>query len=88
LPGDTNGDFVVDAADYIAIKTNFGLSGIGITRFQGDIVNNDIVDWADLQELMSTMGTRNVGEAPPAPEPATMGLLAIGALAVLRRRRK
>ena len=86
--GDTNGDKVVDAADYIAIKTNFGLTGLGITRLQGDLVDNDVVDWADLQELMNAMGTRSVGDAPAAPEPATLGLLAIGALAVIRRRRR
>jgi len=88
LPGDTNDDGVVDAVDYIAIKTNFGLSGIGITRLQGDLIDNDIVDWADLQELLAQFGTRSVGGAPAAPEPATLGLLAIGALAVLRRRRR
>jgi autotransporter-associated beta strand protein len=88
FPGDTNGDFVVDAADYIAIKTNFGLSGLGITRLQGDLIDNDVVDWADLQELMNAMATRTVPGAPAAPEPATLGLLAIGALAVLRRRRR
>jgi hypothetical protein len=37
---------------------------------------------------MANFATRSVGGAPPAPEPATLGLLAIGALAVLRRRRK
>jgi autotransporter-associated beta strand protein len=90
LPGDTNEDGVVDAVDYIAIKTNFGLSGTGITRLQGDLIDNDIVDWADLQELMAHFG--DTSGAPAAmtmnntPEPATLGLLAIGALAVIRRR--
>jgi autotransporter-associated beta strand protein len=88
--GDTNEDGVVDAADYIAIKTNFGLTGTGITKFQGDLIDNDIVDWADLQELMAHFG--DTSGAPAAmtmnntPEPATLGLLAIGALAVIRRR--
>ena len=89
IPGDTNDDKVVDAADYISIKTNFGLSGgAEVTRLQGDLVDDNVVDWADLQELMNAMGTRSVGGAPATPEPATLGLLAIGALALLRRRRK
>jgi len=88
VPGDTNSDGVVDAADYIAIKTNFGLTGTGITRLQGDLDGDFDVDWTDLQELMGIFGTRSLGEAPAAPEPATLGLLAIGALAVIRRRRR
>ena len=87
VPGDTNNDFVVDAADYIAVKTNFGMPS-GATRLQGDLDGDFDVDWDDLQDLMNAMATRSVGGAPPAPEPATLGLLAIGALALLRRRRK
>jgi hypothetical protein len=48
------------------------------------------VDWDDLQILLANFGTRSVGGGAPAvtPEPATLGLLAIGALAILRRRRR
>jgi hypothetical protein len=85
--GDTNGDKVVDAADYIAIKTNFGLSGgKEITRLMGDLIDNNVVDWADLQELMANFGTRSVGGAPAAPEPGSVMLLMFGAAALLRRR--
>jgi hypothetical protein len=38
---------------------------------------------------MANFGARSGGGAPAAtPEPATLGLLAIGALAILRRRRR
>jgi hypothetical protein len=87
--GDTNGDGVVDAIDYIAIKTNFGLSGgEEITRLMGDLVDNNVVDWDDLQELMAQFGTRSVGGAPAAPEPGSVMLLMFGAAALLRRRRR
>ena len=87
--GDANGDGVVDAVDYIALKTNFGMregATLAQGNFDADIDGN--VDWDDLQILIANFGTRGVGRAPPAPEPATLGLLAIGALAVIRRRRK
>jgi hypothetical protein len=84
---DANGDEVVDAADYIILKQNFGMPS-GALWSQGDFDMSGTVDWDDLQILMAEFGTRSVGGAPPAPEPATLGLLAIGALAVLRRRRR
>jgi hypothetical protein len=45
------------------------------------------VDGADLGILMSNMGAGG-GAPATAPEPATLGLLAIGALAMLRRNRR
>jgi hypothetical protein len=86
LLGDTNDDFVVDAADYIALKWNFGL-GSGATQAQGDLNKDGAVNWADLQIMMTSFGT-GIGEAAITPEPATLGLLAIGVLAIIRRRRK
>jgi autotransporter-associated beta strand protein len=85
-PGDTNSDFVVDAADYIAIKTNFG-AGPDATRLMGDLSGDGWVNWTDLQELMDQFGTRSVGGAPAAPEPGSVMLLMFGAAALLRRRR-
>jgi len=91
LPGDTNDDRVVDAVDYIAIKTNLGLTGTGATLEKGNVTGamgvGGTVDWDDLQVLMANFG-RTLGEAPATPEPATLGLLAIGALALLKRKRK
>jgi MYXO-CTERM domain-containing protein len=87
LPGDTNDDGVVDAADYITVKQNFGMTDADWS--QGNFtVGDGTVDWADLQILMAHFGTRSVGGAPAAPEPAALGLLALGAAALLRRRRQ
>ncbi len=92
IPGDTNDDGVVDAADYIAIKTNFGLTGIEATLAKGNVTGavgaTGTVDWDDLQVLMANFGAGSLSAPATAPEPATLGLLAIGALALLRRRRK
>jgi fibronectin-binding autotransporter adhesin len=87
LPGDTNLDGVVDAADYITVKQNFGRTGADWS--QGNFtVGDSNVDWADLQILMANFGTRGAGGAPAAPEPGSVMLLMFGAVAVLRRRRR
>jgi len=81
--GDTNGDGVVDAADYIAVKRNFGTaSGADLTM--GDFDSDGDVDWDDLQTLIGTMNAG--GQSQKIPEPTTLGMLALGALAVIRRR--
>ena len=86
---DANGDEVVDAADYIILKQNFGMPS-GALWSQGNFSDGldgvGTVDWDDLQILMAEFGTRSVGGVPAVPEPATLGLLAIGALTLLRRR--
>ena len=87
LLGDANNDGVVDAADYITVKQNFGMTS-GAKWSDGNFTSGGTVDWDDLQILMASFSTRSIGEAPAVPEPATLGLLAIGALALLRRRQR
>jgi hypothetical protein len=86
LPGDADGDGVVDAADYITVKRNFGMTGAQWA--QGDFSGDRQVNWTDLQILMANFGTRGVGgsTAPAAPEPGSVMLLMFGAAALLRRR--
>ena len=85
LPGDANLDGVVDAADYIALKKNFGKAS-GATYGDGDFDGDRGVDRADLLILMGSF-SQGTGGAATIPEPATLALLGIGALALLRRRR-
>jgi autotransporter-associated beta strand protein len=84
--GDTNLDGVVDAADFMTLKRNFG-AGFGGGATVGNFDNTGTVDWTDLSTLMTNMGA---GGAAPAttPEPATLGLLMFGAAAIIRRRRR
>jgi autotransporter-associated beta strand protein len=88
VPGDTNSDGVVDAADFIALKKNFGAGpGASGGATIGDFNASGTVDWNDLSTLMTNMGS---GSGAPAvtPEPCSAMLLVFGAAALLRRRRK
>jgi len=85
-PGDTNNDGIVDAVDYITVKTHIG-QATSAGPAEGDFDNDGDVDWNDLQTLMTGMNAGgNAGGA--VPEPATLALLAFGAVAVIRRRRR
>ena len=86
-PGDTNSDGVVDAADFITLKKNFGagVGGAGVTA--GDFDKTGTVDWADLGILMNNMVPGGGGAPSTAPEPCSAMLLMFGAAALLRRRR-
>jgi len=86
LPGDVNNDGWVSGADLSTIISYWGQSGLG--RQFGDLNGNGVVDGPDYTEVLSYWGT---GTPPPpeaTPEPATLGLLVLAGLTVLRRRRK
>ncbi|MGD9692122.1 MAG: M14 family zinc carboxypeptidase [Phycisphaerales bacterium] len=53
IPGDINGDGVVNFADLNILLSNFGLSGPGIP---GDITGDGNVNFADLNILLSNFG--------------------------------
>lgn len=85
---DTNDDGVVDVLDYIALKTHFGQAG-SMSPGDGDCDGDNDVDWYDLQILQDYLG-QTIGEIQTIPEPAALGLVAIGGAALLcvRRRRR
>ena len=85
--GDVNGDGVVDAADYILMKQNWGNARTASAEAAAcDLDNSGTVGIGDMDLLATAIN--NAGGAAVTPEPATLALLAFGGLAVIRRRRK
>jgi len=100
--GNANLDDRVDAADLSKLLGHFGEVAADPTDvmpwYLGNFNYDDRVDAADLSKLLGNFGsieTGGTGEAPAglggmalAPEPATLALLALGAGAMLARRRR
>ncbi|MDP6544170.1 MAG: PEP-CTERM sorting domain-containing protein [Phycisphaerae bacterium] len=91
-PGDANGDQLVNEEDLVLLNAQWGERGAGLScDFDGD----GDVDVDDFQILNAQWGYDGTGGggAPvmpgsETPEPATMSLLALGGLLILRRRRR
>ena len=79
IPGDANKDDIVNAADFAILSANWLATGVGFAG--GDFNLDGIVNAADFALLSGDWQSH-------APEPATMTVLALGGLALLRRRRK
>jgi hypothetical protein len=80
IPGDINGDGLVDVADYNIWAANVGATGAN--WFQGDLNGDGLVDVADYN-----IWAANVGKTSATPEPISMIILAIGGgLVALKRR--
>ncbi len=84
LQGDFNLDGIVNATDLAIMKGTFGTSGVDYA--DGNANCDDLVNATDLAILKGAFGF----VAPTGggvPEPMTIGLLAMGGLALLRRKR-
>ena len=88
-PGDANEDQAVNVGDLGILAGNWGQSPR--TWEQGNFTTPDtVVDVGDLGVLAGAWGwalANGPGLGIPAPEPASLVLLGLGALALIRRRR-
>jgi hypothetical protein len=83
LAGDGNNDGSIDATDYANWFNNVGVSVTPWTN--GDFNGDGAVDATDYALWFNNVGAGV--SAGPVPEPATMTLLVLGGLAILRRRK-
>jgi hypothetical protein len=93
LPGDYNGDGVVDAADYQVWRANFGDTTSLVADGNGDGVVNtgDYVLWrSNVGHAWQSLGSgAGVGQsAIPEPAALALGILAVSSLVFQRRRRR
>jgi cyclophilin family peptidyl-prolyl cis-trans isomerase len=82
--GDFNQDGAVDASDFTVWAANVGK--IGTAWMAGDANGDGLVDVADYDIWFAHQGV-SAPAVSPAPEPATISLLALAGLAILRRRK-
>ena len=78
LLGDADGNGVVSADDFASVQSTFGNSGA--PGIPGDADYNGVVSADDFASIQANFGNH-------LPEPATLGLMLLGGLTLLRRRR-
>ena len=90
--GDTNEDGIIDDIDLANFEAEFGQIDAGLLADFDDDGDTDLDDFVTLRQYFGT--NFNLPAAPASaefsqtPEPATLTLLAMGGLAILRMRRR
>ena len=92
--GDLTGDGAVNGAYYFVLDYGFLTGGTGTLYAQGNVNYTGGIDGDDYfvtdQAFLNQNAVLSVGSAAGAavPEPSTLGVLAVGALGLLARRRR
>ena len=94
--GDSDGDGDVDMTDFGNLKSVLGLEGAALTAamvgFDVDFNDDGVADLDDFAVLRANWGTTpaapDITDLTTTPEPATMTVLALGGLLIVRRRRR
>jgi hypothetical protein len=84
IPGDANHDGCVNVGDLGILAGNYGMMS-DATWEMGDFNGDGMVNVGDLGILAGNYGF--IYEVKPVPEPATLGVLILGGLAIIRRKR-
>ncbi len=91
--GDSNADGAVDLTDLSTVLNNFGSTTAAWTS--GNFDGGPTIDLTDLSDVLNNFGATNpnasadaIGVAVATPEPGTLAVLAMGAMAVMAKRRR